>query len=187
MTTITCPNKVVEGGLITRVMREEVFGPGRGATSSEHEKYARRMIEEGTGVPCSKTDTRINLETNQLKDIACPNKRADGFDYTEDFDGKQVIRGKTVYINLKCVVGKGGAQTRTLREVYWFVKGQLNVLLTQKDQYFANILDGDESARCMRMFNNSLDNPKFQEVRKYVYVGDLKGYFDWLNSVVVCE
>ena len=66
-------------------------------------------------------------------------------DYTEDFDGVQTVNNKKIYINLKCIVGKGGAQTRSLREVYWFIDGQLNVLKnTNDDVYFVNILDGDE-------------------------------------------
>jgi hypothetical protein len=84
------------------------------------------MITEGTGIPCPKTNMRINLRTNTLCNVAHPNKQVDGFDYSEDFDGVQQVPGdKIVYINLKCIVGKGGSQTRSLREVYWFIEGRL--------------------------------------------------------------
>jgi hypothetical protein len=111
----------------------------------------------------------------------------DGFDWTEDFDGKQVIDGKDVFINLKSVVGAGGSQTRTLRdECYPFIESQLQYLHTNPSTqiYFANIFDGDEAATKMRMYNYLLSLPEFAAVRKYVYVGDLKGYFNWLSSAI---
>jgi hypothetical protein len=111
----------------------------------------------------------------------------DGFDYTENFDGKQVFPSATVWVNLKSVVGAGGSQTRTLRdECYPFINHQLNYLVKSKktDCYFANIFDGDEAAKKMKMFNYLIALPEFSEVKKYVYVGDLKEYFSWLKTVV---
>jgi hypothetical protein len=124
-----------------------------------------------------------------MLDIAHPMKNIDGFDYTENFDGKQTFSGNTVWINLKSVVGKGGSQTRTLRdECYHFVNAQLNYLLKTKETgcYFANIFDGDEADAKMRMFDYLLSLPEFAEVKKYVYVGDLRGYFAWV-STGVCQ
>jgi hypothetical protein len=111
-------------------------------------------------------------------------RKEDGFDYTENFDGKQEISGKTIWVNLKSVVGTGGSQTRTLRdECYPFINAQLHYLnKSQKtDCYFANIFDGDEAAAKMKMFHYLLHLPEFSTVKKYVYVGDLKGYFEWLT------
>jgi hypothetical protein len=141
------------------------------------------MIVEGTGVQCPKTNTRINLRTNQLVDIAHPNTKRDGFDYSEDFDGGQIFGEKKVFINLKCIVGKGGSQTRSLREVYHMMEGQLRVCQTTELLYFANILDGDEAHAAMDKFEYLLS--KHPGSRMRVYVGDLKGYFDWLRACVV--
>ena len=183
--TIKCPPDVIEGKLITKDKRLELFGKVAGGNGSKKpEDFQRQKIIEGTGVKCDKTNMRINLITKMLKEIAQPNTKDDGFDYSEDFDGIQVVKDIKIYINLKCVVGKGGAQTRSLREVYWFIKGQLKVLQSNKDIFFANILDGDEASFCMPKFEYLLSLDKFKSVKSNVYVGDLKGYFDWFKAKV---
>ncbi len=118
---------------------------------------------------------------------AQPMRNADGFDYTENFDGKQIFGEKTVWVNLKSVVGSGGSQTRTLRdECYPFVNAQLDYLVktTETKYLFANIFDGDEAAAKMKMFTYLLSLPEYAAVKKYIYVGDLKGYFAWIKANV---
>jgi len=183
--TIHCPPDVIPGSLITKEKRQELFGQvAGGAGSRKPEEFQRQHIIDGTGVDCPKTNIRINLRTNTLKDIAHPNTQNDGFDYSEDFDGIQVVHSKKVYINLKCIVGKGGAQTRSLREVYWFVEGQLHTLCSLENVYFANILDGDEAHSTMSKFEYILSLPTFETVKNRVYIGDLKGYFDWFKTSI---
>jgi len=187
---VHCPDGVVPGHLITKDKRREIHGViAGGAGSTNPEKLQRQQIIQGTGIPCSKTNIRINLRTKTLHDIAHPNKQIDGFDYTEDFDGVQMIHGKQIYINLKCIVGKGGSQTRSLREVYGFVEGQLNVIKTsnQTTVFFANILDGDESHAVLPKFEYLRSLPEFTNEKKFVYVGDLKGYFEWFKQMFVEE
>jgi len=179
-----CPEGVIAGSLITKEKRQELFGQvAGGAGSRKPEIYQREKIVEGTGIECPKTNMRINLRTNALKDIAHPNTNSDGFDYSEDFDGVQCIEAKKVYVNLKCIVGKGGAQTRSLREVYWFVEGQLKTLKSLEDVYFANILDGDEAHSTKSKFEYLLNLPEFNEVQNRIYIGDLKGYFEWFKNL----
>jgi hypothetical protein len=186
--TIYCPEDVIEGSLITKEKRQEIFGKvAGGAGSMKPEDYQRQQIILGTGTACSTTTTRINWRMNEMVENAQPMRKEDGFDYTENFDGKQVFNQITVWINLKSVVGAGGSQTRTLRdECYPFVNHQLNYLLkSQKtDYYFANIFDGDQSASKMKMFHYLLGLPEYSTVKKYVYIGDLKGYFEWIKEVV---
>lgn len=171
---------VIAGSLINKEKRRELFGQvAGGAGSRKPEDYQRKKITDGTGFACPKTNMRINLRKNTLNDISQPNTKNDGFDYSEDFDGSQTIKDKKVYINLKCIVGKGGSQTRSLREVYWFIEGQLKTLSYTENIYFANILDGDEAYTSMTKFNYLLNLPEFDSVKNRVYVGDLKGYFDW--------
>ena len=184
---IQCPAGIVAGNLITKELRQEYYGRIAGGAGSRHpENYQRTQIELGTGVPCVKTSTRINKRTNEMRhDIAQPMKRDDGFDWTEDFDGKQAFDEKEVFINLKSVVGTGGSQTRTLRdECYPFIEAQLQYLLNSNNttQHFANIFDGDEAAAKMRMYNYLLNLPEYATVRPKVYVGDLRGYFSWLSG-----
>lgn len=186
--TIYCPPEVPEGSSINKDSRHELFGQvAGGAGSRGPEDFQRRMIIQGTGTPCPKTNTRINLRKNTLVSMAHPNVREDGYEYSEDFDGLQNFEGKTVYLNLKCIVGKGGSQTRSLREVYWHIEGQLRYLLSsQQDSiYFANILDGDEAHANMNKFQYLVNLPEFQGVRQKIYVGDLRGYFTWLQEKIV--
>lgn len=186
--TIYCPPEVPEGSNINKDSRHELFGQvAGGAGSRAPEDFQRRMIIQGTGTPCPKTNTRINLRKNTLVSMAHPNVREDGYEYSEDFDGLQNFQSKTVYLNLKCIVGKGGSQTRSLREVYWHIEGQLRYLLaSQQDRiYFANILDGDEAHMNMNKFQYLLGLPEFQGLRQKIYVGDLRGYFTWLQEKIV--
>jgi hypothetical protein len=178
---IRCPEGIIAGSLLDKDTRHEIFKKvAGGAGSMEPEKFQRSMIEKGTGLSCKKTDTRINLRTNTLRDVPHPNKEIDGFDYSEDFDGQQDIKGAKVLINLKCIVGKGGAQTRSLREVYWFVEGQFHVLKADPTVHFANILDGDEAHAVLPKFQYLANLPEFVPLRNRIYIGDLKGYFEWV-------
>lgn len=181
---------VIPGHLITKEKRHELHGEVAGGKESKNpENYQRAQIIIGTGKPCDKTNARINIRKNELhNNVPHPMKNDDGFDYTEDFDGKQVFDTKTVWVNLKSVVGTGGSQTRTLRdECYRFVCAQLDYLLKINSSicFFANIFDGDEAASKMRMFTYLLTLPEYAIVSRFIYVGDLKGYFDWLKLHVV--
>ncbi len=186
-TQFVCPDGVLSGSLITKEKRQEMYGRvAGGAGSTQPEKYQRSQVQLGTGLRCPTTQIRIHRRRNSLCEIHDPMTHDDGFDYTENFDGKQEILGKEIYINFKSVVGKGGAQTRTLRDqTYAFIEAQLAYCLkaTAHTRYFANILDGDEAASSMRHFNYLLARPEFATVRQYIYVGDLKGYFGWLTQV----
>jgi len=180
---VHCPESVVEGRLLDKDKRHEIYGKvSGGADSMKLERFQRDMIEKGTGLPCAKTDKRINLRTKVLKDVPHPNKLIDGFDYSEDFDGLQIFKGIEVLINLKCIVGKGGGQTRSLREVYWFVEGQFHVLKTNPTVCFANILDGDESHAVLPKFEYLASLPEFAALKPRIYIGDLKGYFEWATK-----
>ena len=120
--------KILSGKDLTKDIREKMFGTVSGSNSMKPEKWQRAHIEKATGIECKTSKCRINLRTNKLEDIFHPNKLKNGFDYTENFDAIQTIKDAFIYINMKCVVGKGGAQTRSLREVYWFCKIACNFL-----------------------------------------------------------
>ena len=187
-TKISCPKDVINGCLFTKEKRQELYGRVSGGSgSTKPEKYQRAQIEIGTGQKCSPTKMRINWRTNELVEQAQPMKNVDGFDYTENFDGKQVFgeEGIVVWVNLKSVVGKGGSQTRTLRdECYKFIHYQLEYMLKQggcKKVHFANIFDGDEASSKIKMFKYMIDLPAYADVKNYIYVGDLKSYFDWVQ------
>ena len=48
-------------------------------------------------------------------------------EWSENFDGKIINRSNIFYFNLKFVCDCGGSQTRTLREVYHFIKYQIKL------------------------------------------------------------
>lgn len=185
---ICCPTGVIAGREITKENRQEAFGQvAGGAGSMAPEKYQREKIEEGTGCPCPKTNVRINHRSFEMRENSHPMTCDDGFDWSENFDGLQTFGEKEVYVNLKSVAGGGGGQTRTSRnENYPFVETQMKYLNKTKRTscYFANIFDGNESHKRMRHFEYLLKLPEYADVKKYVYVGDLKGYFDWLKAIV---
>jgi hypothetical protein len=182
--SITCPKDIISGNKLDAKTRTKIFGNvAGGANSQSPEKYQRKKIEEGMGIKCDKTNMRINIRTSKLVEISRPNINDDGFDYTENFDGIQKIDDKTLYYNFKCVVGKGGSQTRSLREVYWFMYGQMNVLKDLEKIYFINILDGDEASNVMNKFKYLINELNLSESQlNQIYVGDLKNYFDWIDS-----
>ena len=178
----------LDGVSFTKEKRQEIFGRVSGGSGSTlMENSQRQAIIDGTGFECPKTNTRINWRKNEMVEKSQPMRKEDGFDYTEPFDGKQIFGRNTVWINLKSVVGSGGSQTRTLRdECYRFINAQLDYLMksNKTDHFFANIFDGDHAWARMKMFNYLLALPEYSSVKKYVYVGDLKGYFAWVNANV---
>ena len=183
LASIRIPEGVIAGRLMTKEWRQQTFGRiAGGAGSREMEIYQRKMVVDGTGIPCPKTAMRINLRTFTLQEIAHPNKAENGFDFSEDFDGVQTIGDSRIFMNFKSIASAGGAQTRSLREVYWFVEGQLRVLKTTPAVRFANILDGDEPDSHMDKFRYLLRLPEYADVKSKVYVGDLRGYFDWIKT-----
>lgn len=141
--------------------------------SNECEMFQKEQVEQVTTIPLQTTYTRVHLPTSTLHAIRYPNKLQDGFDYTENFDGVQSFGDITIYYNLKMVCGQGGAQTRTLREVYHFIRSQLSIANTTT--LFVNILDGDESQRHMDKFEHLTSRTP------HVFVGNLLDFRDWYS------
>ncbi len=179
---------LIDGFLFTKQKRQELYGKVAGGKGSKKpEKYQKEQIVLRTGCPMQPTQTRINWRKNEMIEISQPMRNFDGFDYTENFDGMQVFSQNTVWINLKSVVGIGGSQTRTLRDqCYPFVNAQLHYLNKSKktNYFFANIFDGDNASSKMKMFQYLLGLSEFSTVKKYIYVGDLRGYFAWIKANV---
>lgn len=143
--------------------------------SNECEKYQIELIEKITGTILMKTYHRIYMKTYEIINIIHPLKQSDGYEYTENFDGLLIKNRNNYYFNLKFICDKGGAQTRSLREVYHFIKYQLLYLIKYNSNkiYFINILDGDESYRNSDKFLYLLNEEEYKEVKKYVFIGSL--------------
>ena len=146
--------------------------------SNECEKYQINLIEQIIKLKLEKTNDRINIETYQIIDKKHPNINKDGYEFSENFDGKIIKNDNIYYFNLKFICDSGGAQTRTLREVYHFIKYQSEYLskFNTTNTYFFNILDGDFSHNNMDKFNYLINKKKYASVIKYIYVGSLSNF-----------
>ena len=190
--TVVKPVSRLSGAKITKESRQEFFGQVAGGSgSAKPEAYQRAQIVAGTGLPCPKSPMRLNWRAGTLLSSVRPMTSDDGFDLTENFDGVQTTAaGNLVYVNLKCVVGKGGSQTRTLRdECYPMVEAQLRYILNHGHKegsdniWFANVFDGDEADRCMPKFRYLLAQPEFKKVFDRVFVGNLEEYIAWFGKM----
>ena len=80
------------------------------------------------------------------------------------------------YFNLKFVCDSGGAQTRTLKDVYHFIKNQMEYLIkfnvNNVNVYFINILDGDTSYNIGK-FNFLRNKEKYIKIIKNIYNNNL--------------
>ena len=153
--------------------------------SNECENYQKKILKQLLGYEIAKCNYRFYIETNDLITKSNPMKYLDGFEYTEDFDGKCTSGTKTIYFNLKFCCDSGGAQTRTLRLVYDFIKCQIqyinkiaiNVnnfnLEELSNTYFINILDGDNCNTHMSKFRYILDKLNDKKLEKYVFIGSM--------------
>lgn len=152
--------------------------------SNECEKHQRRLVENITKCACPKSFKRLNTDTFQMKDVSFPLKHDNGFEWTEDFDGTQEFHGNILYYNLKMVCDAGGAQTRTLREVYHFIGIQLEFLLKHDscNVYFVNILDGDECHKRYDKFMYLKNKEKYKDASSYIFIGDMNDFKHWWSQ-----
>jgi hypothetical protein len=156
--------------------------------SNECEVYQKKILKQLIGFEPSKCKDRINMETLEIIKKANPLVNIDGFEYTEDFDGKIIKDNTKFYFNLKFCCDIGGAQTRTLRLVYEFIKYQIKYLVVLQNQgmlqnkpyYFINILDGDTCNNNMDKFmyllqsrEGYINNDILDIIKKYIFIGDM--------------
>jgi len=150
---------------------------------NECELFQRKQIETMLGVECAKTNMRFNTETCELQNMTRPLDHENGFEWTEDFDGLSIIDNNKFYFNLKFICDAGGAQTRSLREVYHFVKCQLEYLrLHSQDEvsvYFINILDGNTSMKHLSKFKYLIGKSNYNDISNKIFIGDMYTFNEW--------
>ena len=178
------PNHVIPGFEITKQRRQLMLGvvSVSGGQSMTAENFQRKVIEDGTGFHCPKSDhMRINKKTYEIiKRVNRLTPPDGGYHFTEDFDGLQTFGGTCrIFYDFKSIVGIGGSQSRSLECVHGFIEAQRDVINKSgnldRNTFFVNILDGEVCAKNMHLFRE-FDN------EDQIYVGDLYGYFDWLNN-----
>lgn len=154
--------------------------------SNECEKYQIRTLSLLTNHTFHKTNMRLNIFTYEMINKNAINNSADGYELTETFDSIILVNRKKLYFNFKFVCDSGGAQTRSLREVYHFIHAQCEYLLksNKTNEYFINVLDGDCSYKARNKFNYLLNKDCYSSIKKYVFIGDSFELFskkkDWL-------
>ena len=141
---------------------------------NECENYQLSLLQSIIKHNLSKTNDRIFNKSI----IHCPNPHinTNGFEYTENFDRLLNLEGTRYYFNLKFICDHGGAQTRTLKDVYHFCSLQLNLSALTNNTYFINIFDGNTSFQHMNKFKYLLDqhsNPP------RVFIGDTLQFSSW--------
>lgn len=140
--------------------------------SNECENYQVESIEKIINKKLQKTYDRINPSLEIIPNKT-PFKSNDGFEWTENFDRYLIHNNCKYYFNFKFVCDKGGAQTRTLKDVYHFIEKQFLYLNKHNTNnvYFFNILDGDSSHNCMDNFKYLSDKTEYANFKKYIYIG----------------
>jgi len=157
----------------------------KGGKHNECEIYQRELL---TNIVKSKinynTCLRINIDSYELCKLKNPHTTNTGFEWTEDFDC-YFEHERKYYINLKFVCDKGGAQTRTLKEVYNFINCQLQHILKYRsdDKYFINILDGNTCFNNIDKFTYLLNKEKYKDIRKYVFIGDTYKFQKYWSNI----
>ena len=149
--------------------------------SNECELYQKKILKQLLEYVPNKCNDRINMENVEIVRKSNPMTEVNGFEYTEDFDGKIVSNENTFYFNLKFCCDNGGAQTRTLRLVYDFIKYQIKYLKkmhqdmnkNNKSIYFVNILDGDTCSSNINKFMYLLEEKDATIIKKYIFIGDM--------------
>jgi len=179
---VECPEPIIVGGSKqTKNWRkkQEWYKTGK---SNECEKYQIGLIYDITKqTKFEKTNDRLNMETLELKSVKYPLKEDDGFDWTENFDLK-LVSDKTIYFNLKFVCSEGGSQTRSMREVYHFMKTQIKYLQVSSEKiYFINILDGDGAHKFMQKFSKLLSKHS-KKIQRYIFVGDMLDFKEFYSK-----
>lgn len=155
----------------------------RNGKHNECELFQLQQIQRITKAHVTKTFLRLNIETLEMTEKKHFMKNEDAFDWTENFDGiQQLENDNTLLYCLKMICDKGGSQTRSLREVYHFVKTQLEYLVKNNPnnyKHFVNILDGDTCFQTMKMFEYLLEKEKYKNIKSFVFVGDMHKFEKW--------
>jgi hypothetical protein len=144
---------------------------------NECELYQKRQFEDIVQCKLSKTNKRLFMVNNTLVKTANPLKTDQGFEYTENFDGEFKIDNTTFLVNFKFTCDQGGAQLRTLREVYHFIKTQMEFIKrhSSTEIYFINILDGNTSYTHKDQFKNLKTNR--------IFIGDMQEFAVYWNQL----
>lgn len=99
---------------------------------------------------------------------------------TEPFDKETVVDGVQTFIINKPITSNIVDGSWSARELYGFLRLQLDSLLTTNDNvYFINIVSGSEYHQRQQQFNNLLNDDEYQSIIDKVFVGTQKELCEW--------
>jgi hypothetical protein len=120
--------------------------------------------------------TRINDLTFELSNVLRVSNSENPLIWTEDFDLEVLADPFRVFFNLKFIVGDGGSQTRSIREVRHFIQSQhAHITKHGTKNVFVNVLDGDTSAKYTHWLKKMFPHEQ-------IYIGDSYGLSGWLSK-----
>jgi hypothetical protein len=141
----------------------------------------------GFSIKINKSDKRINLFKHNISCIKNPLLNEDGFEWSENFDGEILLNNTLYLFNLKFICDNGGAQNRSLREVYHFAYNQQKIKKYTTETHnldiiYINILDGNFCFNHINKFKKFTQSNIFigdtftfqKEIKKYFKKENLK-------------
>jgi len=143
---------------------------------NECEKYQIKQLEYIVNTKIEKTYLRINIyniTTIEINNIEI-SKLLNKFEFSENFDGKIKLNNNIIYFNLKMITDKGGAQTRSIKEVFHFIIAQEKWIETQNNTYIMNILDGEFSFNTIKFLPNINSNN--------IFIGDMYKFHNYFQE-----
>lgn len=161
--------------VFTKENRKIIISEGR--RGSEDEKFQKYWLKKEFGLDIGPgTNIRSNLETGEFISSRRITHLPDFEVWTEDFDGYS----DGTYFSLKMITCKGGAQTRSIREVAHHIKACVKHLKNYDSNIkFAFILDGEELSRYLERFQDKIP----EEYKKNFFIGPLKDFtLEWMKS-----
>lgn len=152
--------------------------------SNECELNQKHILKNILNIELKNTNKRINTENYTIIIKKNISQDINSFMYTEDFDGEYLSKNNRLYyFNLKFICGNGGAQTRSMRETFHFIKEQYNYIQKNKlhNVYFMNILDGDQNY--INMDKYKYLNQYYKDIQKYIFIGDMYTFKKKYNNL----
>lgn len=143
---------------------------------NECEKYQIKKLEYIVNAKIERTYLRINIyniTTIEINNIEI-SKLLNKFEFSENFNGKIILNNNIIYFNLKMITDKGGAQRRSIKEVFHFIIAQEKWIETQNNTYIMNILDGEFS------FNNIKFLPNINS--NNIFIGDMYQFHNYFQE-----
>lgn len=185
---IQCRNFHIPSSAIqTKLWRQQQLWYKNGK-HNECELYQKPLIEKITKKKLQKSNERLHAQQFEMDEIKHPMKYIDGLEWSENFDGYIFDKNKEFYFNLKLICDNGGAQTRSIRETYFFIKSQLDYVKhnydeTNNKKFFINILDGNTCHRYMKNFLYLINKDEYEKEKSQVFVGDMDEFQNyWIHS-----